>query len=148
MTFYSYAPRDSPTRQTVTIRCTDDSHAGKKPRIALFHKKVVEEEWGIFGPSAFTNSNNPPMQVMDGNRPLSEEELSAYYEGKGDVNWDIRYKYNLECPLCNYKLSVKDENLFPKLNTLAQNAWKIIELRSLGAMLHNSNKPLNNVTGT
>ncbi len=137
----------SSPRQTVTITCNDNSHASKVAKIAFFHKRA-SEEWGIYPPMEFRNGNNQwALQEMDGNRPLSEEEMDPFFSGKDVVNVDRRFCYNLECALCDYKLSVTAENLNPKLDILAQHALKTIELRSLGAIMANSNKRVNTDPG-
>jgi hypothetical protein len=124
----------------VTIICGDNSHPGKVVQIAFFHKRPGAE-WWIFPPTGFVNGNNRwAMQEMDGDRPLSEEEMDAMFAGKDVVILDRRFRYSLACPLCRYTLPVRHENLNPVLDTLAQNALETIELRSLGARLGSSKR--------
>jgi hypothetical protein len=124
---------------SVTIICSDKSHAGKTSTVAFFHRKP-NTGWAIFPYGGFTNGNNRlAVQELNGDHALPEEEMfKERAEGElADPN--RRWNYSLECTLCEYKLSVRAENLHPILEILSQHSDEFpIELSALGAILRGS----------
>ncbi len=133
MKFVRYEPGQNPNPGPwISIICDADSHAGRLTHVAVFVKSPVGQWEALPMPSVGKEGPRWSLQMLHGNHELTEGERRAV--GVGDPM--PRRRFDVRCPLCGDSLPVREETLYPVLDTLAQeaDAWEL-ELSALRARL-------------